>query len=462
MDVFGKLLPMGGLAVAAGFLFSTWSSLKNFFSQAMSRVVGRFTVEGPLVEAVGHYCWQNYQSSRFGVRKYMGWMAFVRKAQRVQLIALEHGTCNKLFWSGWKPIWVGLAPSGHNETDPASDNAAGIVTITFIRGTLDPDTFLSDVCKIYNEVRASYCAKEEQPHRHYIHIVTGSGDREIASSAPPPLGPNSSGNSEVVRTHDDVQWGATAHRLVGYDVGDIGRHYGVTQSSLDLLAMPEDVTAWIKDIRRWLKSENWYREHCIPWRKGIGLGGWPGTGKTSLIRAVSEDLDMPLFSYDLRTLRNSEMVAEWRYMLSQTPCVALIEDIDAVFHGRKNVTGHSSLSFDCLLNCIDGVRRSDGVLLAVTTNHVKTLDAALMRNGRLDKFITLGPLDKECCRKIAERILHSFPYLIDEVVRRCEGEVGALVQEICCTAALDEFWGESGDRLLSSSPQILETAPTDS
>ena len=156
----------------------------------------------------------------------------------------------------------------------------------------------------------------------------------------------------------------------------------------------------VEEVRRWLKSEDWHKARGIPWRRGWLLHGGPGTGKTSLIRAIAEDFDLPVYVFDLATLFNNELQIEWQKMLSCVPCVALFEDIDAVFEGRQNkVGGH--LTFDCLLNCIDGIERTDGVLLVITTNHLDRLDAALgvpsaqvsTRPGRIDRVLELHGLD---------------------------------------------------------------------
>ncbi len=69
----------------------------------------------------------------------------------------------------------------------------------------------------------------------------------------------------------------------------------------------------------------------------------------------------------------------------EVPCVAMFEDIDAVFHGRRNVAVASgpSLTFDCLLNCLDGVQRANGLLTFMTTNHLELVDPAIGQPGEI-------------------------------------------------------------------------------
>ena len=82
--------------------------------------------------------------------------------------------------------------------------------------------------------------------------------------------------------------------------------------------------------------------------------------------------------------------------------MAVIEDINAMFHDWINVVGkeQQSLTFDCLLNCLDGIKKCDGLFVAITTNHLEQLNPALgcpdrglsSRPGRVDRALHRGPL----------------------------------------------------------------------
>ena len=130
------------------------------------------------------------------------------------------------------------------------------------------------------------------------------------------------------------------------------------------------------------------------------LYGPPGTGKTALARAFAEDLNMPIYVYNLAEISNHELIRDWGDMQVNVPCIALIEDVDNVFHGRENIARrdnmvqmmmpkkddkddrsrrdlYTPLTFDCLLNCLDGVERVDGVFTIITTNDISKVDPAL-------------------------------------------------------------------------------------
>jgi len=224
---------------------------------------------------------------------------------------------------------------------------------------------------------------------------------------------------------------------------------------LSNLFFPKEIGEVVIEMNRWKDSEKWYKKRDIPWKRGWLLYGQPGTGKTALVRAISEDLDLPIWVYDLSSMSNEELVIQWRGMLNSVPCVALIEDLDVTFDGRKNISGSSvmrdKLTFDCLLNCLDGVERSDGVFTILTTNVINKLDPSLgmpqenmstisTRPGRIDRVIELKPMDGECRLRFAKKILKEYPSEIEVLVSLGMGDTGAQFQDRCARKALGLYW----------------------
>lgn len=170
-------------------------------------------------------------------------------------------------------------------------------------------------------------------------------------------------------------------------------------------------------------------------------------------RAIARDLDLPVYVFDLASMSNEELVENWHELSSSAPCMALIEDIDAIFDGRQNRLGEEGggLTFDCLLNCIAGIESADGVLLVITTNQPGAVDPALgvedeygraSRPGRIDRVVHFGPLDEACRRRLAIRILEECPQHIDRLVAEYDGATGAQFVDACARLALVEYWQE--------------------
>lgn len=71
----------------------------------------------------------------------------------------------------------------------------------------------------------------------------------------------------------------------------------------------------------------------------------------------------------------------------------LIDELDAIAPARKD--GGEELSHRMvatLLNLMDGVSRTDGVLVIATTNRPDYIEPALRRPGRLDREMEIGNL----------------------------------------------------------------------
>jgi SpoVK/Ycf46/Vps4 family AAA+-type ATPase len=241
-------------------------------------------------------------------------------------------------------------------------------------------------------------------------------------------------------------------------------------------------------------------EKGIPWKRGWLLYGPPGTGKTALARAFAEDLNMPIYVFNLAEMSNHDLIQAWTEMQVNVPCIALIEDIDNVFHGRENVTrkgglmsmlyaprkegddgkkgvaGLTPLTFDCLLNCLDGVERADGVFTIISTNDIGKVDPALgqprklpdgtlefisTRPGRIDKAVELTFMESADKKRMAQRILGDYP---DEYMTMLEfidkypelPETPAQFQERCGQVALQCFWREQQGVQRSLPPPVRE------
>ena len=120
------------------------------------------------------------------------------------------------------------------------------------------------------------------------------------------------------------------------------------------------------------------------------------------------------------------------------------------------------LSFDCLLNCLDGVERSDGVFTIITTNDVSKIDPALgqprtlpdgtvefisTRPGRIDKAVELTYMEAQDKKLMAHRILGEYEKEYVKMVEFIDRfpdlqETPAQFQERCAQAALARFWQE--------------------
>lgn len=438
-----SLTGLAGLGVAA----ACWQQIRSLAARLSAVLVVQVTAEQTLAKAVRYYCWTRCRRSPVGSRRYTSQNAFVRPLARYQQIATERTPGQPIvFWKGWRPLLLGTYGYDNGSADDER------VTFRFLRGTFDPDALVEEALAGYNELFHSETANvDRKVRRYHVHRVTGR-DKSVMyaglQSGPPTSGgepcapPKALADSEIIG-------GVSLDRVLGWQPGDLGPLDPA--NPLEAFAFPDESRELVEEARRWRKSEAWFKDKRVPWRRGWLLYGRPGTGKTSLVRAVAQLIDAPVFVYDLATLSNEEFTREWKSMLAQAPCVALMEDLDAVFHGRENVSGvEGGLTFDCLLNCIGGVEEAEGVFTVMTTNDLSKIDPALgvpgetggisSRPGRLDRAVELKSLNKACRRRLASRILADCAEKIERTVHEGDGDTAAQFQERCSQIALAHYW----------------------
>jgi mitochondrial chaperone BCS1 len=175
--------------------------------------------------------------------------------------------------------------------------------------------------------------------------------------------------------------------------------------SLDTVFVDDAVRQRLVDRMSWfIGAEDWHTQRGIPWKLGIILHGPPGTGKTSLIHALASD-----FGFNIKYIKSLHGLGT-AFMQGAKTDLFVIEDIDTIAGGLNRANGAASHGTSDLaqqgsplhevLNAMDGMQTPDGLKFIATTNHIGRLDPAIVRPGRIDDVIEVGPLSLESARKM--------------------------------------------------------------
>ena len=427
-------IELGAMATAGlGGVTMLWGNIRGIFARLESLVVVKVELDGNIQANFMDYCWIHFKSSPIGVRKFASQSYFIRPKNRTGEVAYEVTGQFVTFWRGWKPLFISV-PIDTNKSNQ------GFSSISFIRGTFDLEKLLIDATSFYDSHKHE---KTDDSFRYYVKRCFGrkTGRSDSEDHAQP---------SSIKHRDDSDQ--RSGFRPLFYNREDLG--VPTSKKPMDNLAYEDSVKEFYQEVSRWKESKDWFQSKGLAWRFGAGLFGPPGTGKSSLARAIGQGLDMPIHSYDLTTMDNEELVDFWQRSLGESPCIVLLEDIDRIFDEKKQIKtakDKSPLTLDCLLNCISGVQPSDGILVLVTANDVTKLDPALgvpdttgksTRPGRLDRAVYVGILNKEGREKVANRILSDSLELVNQTVLDGEGETGAQFESRCSKLALEQYWGK--------------------
>ncbi len=472
----------GGAALGA--LAAGWRYVKAVVWKVCNLFVRQVEIHNETcADAVVGYLIRNYRRSRLYDGTYSAQYEHMRGGKYGMVPYEFFGKRSMIFWNWCFPFFfdgpekrAGAAGAAAN-TPAHQDKREVFCTITYVRGTLNIDRIIAEATHERNRMAWNIESDTRSRQKRFFlkHVPEISKGRNAAAGAA------------------TAWWFRLAqYRLLAHSPDELGKQKSEEASSLDNLIFPRRVKDLIGEIRLWRQHRDWYTRRAIPWKRGWLLYGVPGTGKTALARAFAEDLDLPIFAFNLAEIGNHELMRAWSEMQQHVPCIALIEDIDNVFHGRENVAnrrgglfallrrdkrnekgtrageedkddlGGGLLNFDVFLNCLDGVERSDGVFTIITTNDISKIDPALgqprqlpdgavefisTRPGRIDKAIELGYMEPADKRLMARKILGDYEDAYREMldfIDRFPGleETPAQFQERCAQVALACFWRE--------------------
>lgn len=168
-----------------------------------------------------------------------------------------------------------------------------------------------------------------------------------------------------------------------------------------------------KRVNFFLNNREWYREKGISYQLGLMLSGIPGSGKTSIIRAIANVSKRHIISVNCANIQtatqfknlffNENLAIQDENGDIKTVRVPLhkriyvLEEIDAMGEIVRRRTSKitkatlpDELTLAEILTTFDGTLEIPGRIMVITSNYPEHLDEALLRPGRVDLNVKFG------------------------------------------------------------------------
>ncbi len=180
--------------------------------------------------------------------------------------------------------------------------------------------------------------------------------------------------------------------------------------------------------------------------KGILLFGPPGTGKTMMMRALSNEIRAKFFYVKTSAIlsphsgESSALLSNIFVMVRKNaPAVLFFDEIDGIATKREAQSETSSRQLlSVLLSEMDGFQKLEGVVVVGSTNVPHLLDPSIMRPGRFDKIIYIPLPDRAARVEVFKHYSKKYP-----MVSEIDFEKLALLTERFSNADIANVYSEA-------------------
>lgn len=206
----------------------------------------------------------------------------------------------------------------------------------------------------------------------------------------------------------------------------------------------------ISDVIEPLMNPEKYKKFKLGIPNGILLFGPPGCGKTFIVKKLAEELGYNFIEMNPSSVATSyvhgavgNIGKAFEMARLQAPSIVFIDEIEGLVPKREELSSSADIKKEEINEFLLQLNNagSSKILVVGATNRPHMIDTAILRSGRMDKRIFVGPPDLEARRDLFKICLSGRPYDknidFEKLAKMTDFYVGSDIELIVTEAARD-------------------------
>ena len=236
----------------------------------------------------------------------------------------------------------------------------------------------------------------------------------------------------------------------------------------DVIGLDDVRQLLVEAIELPLLHEDILSEYHVTPIKGILLFGPPGCGRTMIVKAASNELNVAFIHVsgaDLMKRGYSGAVnvikESFNRARERAPALVFIDEVDSLAPSRDYYASPENEKVVAqLLDEMDGVSELKQVMFIAATNKPDRIDPALLRPGRFDRIILIPPPMFKNRKSIFQLNLEGIPlekdFNFNVLAAKTEGFTGADIASLCQEAKMELVRGKLSGRKVALTMDSME------